>query len=280
MAQISLPVELYRPIARHIGSKGALCAFARVSRLTQVEAERLIYTELTADTVVEIVVLLRRIISLRRITPYVSSLTVRRVLAPLNQPGQVSVYPRPIRPFFQLLASVLSLLTELRHLVINFLAFDKGVLLSAPSIFNHASFKLRSFTCSFLVNAGIVQFLINQPDIEHLSLLNVNRYSSMAIPNHAVPKLRALNTLDDQYSWDLLLNRHLTHLWMAQIPRSTEGRDLRTLRVLKLHGRIPRNLPDLTPDLEVLCEIDIHASPVRDKVQVPPRQTITDRHAS
>jgi hypothetical protein len=255
-----LPVELYRPIAQCIRSKGALCAFARVSRATQSDAERFIYREFTAKTTTDIVVLLKRVVSLKRIAPYVFSLDIkhRRLFSVLRSP------PTPTGAFFQLISSALRLLTGLRHLTIDFSELGQEYNISCSFIFNHVPFRLYSFASSLSWDGRVVQFLLNQPDIIYLSFLSFPWYPGI-IPHRALRKLRAVHTVIYHFTWTNLPNRPLTHLSINRIRDTTLPENLRSVRVLKL-TTIPANLPALVPDLEVFCGLDIDEKPVRKRL--------------
>jgi hypothetical protein len=252
-----LPVELYRPIARCIRSKRALCAFARVSRATQPEAERLIYRWLTAKTAIEIVVLLKRIVSLKRIGPYVFSLDIKHS-------HRFSLHERPMIPtsaLFQLLSSALTLLAGLRHLVIDFSDVYQGSSISCSFIFNRAPFRLFSFASSLSVDAGFVRFLLHQPDIVYISFLSFPWYPS-TIPPHALPKLRAVHSVIDHFTWSFLPDRLLTHLSMHHLRASTPAGSLSSLRVLKI-----RSIPEIAPDLEIIYGLDDDIVSTNDKCE-------------
>ena len=188
---MSLPVELWRPIIAHVPEKDSLAALAQVSRLFQLEAERILY---------------RSVILTRHDDPVAIALTASRKRALLVE--ECSLYLPTVRTpkCSNSALQLLNLLARMRNL--NSLSL-RGPLPATPK--TTFPFRLRTFCTTEAISRPLLAFLRTQPDITRLTLLNPALLSTPALAG-ALPNTHALATLTPAPALAILPHRPVTHL--------------------------------------------------------------------
>jgi hypothetical protein len=253
----ALPMELYRPIFQEIDSKGELCSLSRVSRSMQAEAERLLYHKLELMGNRDIIMICERIRSTPRIRPYVRECQLK------------AHWDRSpcLRSFYTLVAFALSKLTNLRRLAI-LDAF--GFLITFTWILKNCRFKLRKFQSHLKFDRNLLSFLESQVELKDLGVLTImhtaisvnlsSRFSSQFLPNLVI--LRCIN-LSSIFSSHIITHLDVHTISEFVLPLPISFHRIVTLRLGKIHVE----LPDHTPNLEVLSVRDFHG-----RVAVSPLQ--------
>jgi hypothetical protein len=213
----SLPVELYRPILEKVRIKD-LCAVARVSRLAQPEAERLLWRKFQAGSadadwdkrsdLKRIIVFCKGIHLSPRRGRYVREMR----LCYFGYWDSSTFYDAILR----LISLALKRTTGLRILYIDIPTPHRTQ--NHPScfgIFTHCSFKLHTLSSHFVWDKWLFEFFENQTSIR---FLEVPPYiPSLALPYHLLPNLNAIRVYSPYTLTEIICaDRPVTHISLLE----------------------------------------------------------------
>jgi hypothetical protein len=208
----SLPTELYRPIIEGL-DQNHLLTLVLVSRLFQLEAERLLFRKVAITSRRNIVIDCKHLLGIPRVLPYIQYLTI-------DDAYQRIKGLRLTLSFYTLLANLLESTTNLTSL--NFRTpntFSSRLENSCRWILSKCRFQLYSLECSFTLDTVFALFLLKQPAIIHLKWTPF-RPSLTSLPDDALPNLAALDVSSSPtappLAHEFIPNRPVTHIrWRA-----------------------------------------------------------------
>ena len=186
---MSIPVELWRPIIAHVPAKHDLATLAQVSRLFQLEAERVLYRALILHHADDAL-------------PHALAVSRRRALLV----HECSLYlPAAPRKSHALLAA-LARMRNLHTLSI------RGPLPAAAAKGLALPFRLRTFCTTEPLSRPLIALLRAQPSITRLTLLHPSPAPAPPALAAALPNAHALATLTPAPALAILPHRPVTHL--------------------------------------------------------------------
>jgi hypothetical protein len=262
---VSLPIEMYRDIISEVNSLQDLRALARVSRIVQPEAERLIWRSYYSGFIPGIIRFCNALSSAPRFGPYVHELDLGPYIP--NDLDSTSD------------ADIVDMLSRALEKTINLRILDIGLSISAPctcsSLFERSTFQLHTFRPHWLlIDDRMVAFLARQPSIrymhprirfDYLSLLEVD------IPSGVLPHLAIIsgpdsfisNNLRDRPITHISFDHHIPHSILKKLPLSAspiKGVELYHNSVLEEHEAL-RSVHFAR--LELLCGLCVYGEKVR-----------------
>jgi hypothetical protein len=241
-----------------------LCSLSRICRAFQFEAERLLYGGVELNSLADIIVWCKRIITCPRFAAHILRFDLgsngRRF------PGDERVIFR--QRFLTMLSRALKLMTRLRVLCLPDL-FGREV--SCGRIFEGCTFKLQTFYSYFKCDDSLVAFLEKQDEIKAFGDLSKIDPSNEArtLPCSVLSNLSILSASED--TCHLVPGRPITHLDITStIPLSLwpaialSSGPIRVLHVVPSDdfARVMLDIPCLFPELEVLQGVDVFSAEV------------------
>jgi hypothetical protein len=268
-----LPVELYGIVLRHC-SPADLATFARVSRTTQLEAERILYRDVkfpgdlmsnaNRGTVISAIMFCKRIRQSPRRAAYVISL--------LSTIGVFGCYfPLTLRKLFSRAIASMPHLRILRFLRSELLDF---------SILARCHFKLWTFESDSDDKTALVQFLINtHHELRSLSLwLLFPRTIYSELSPHLFPNLTVLLACERDAS-HIMSGRPISHLCIWDMPGNIPGPStlIKVLRLDLVFHTTMESIARAAPNVEVLyVSPDVRDSNVRPAKPYQHRYLLSD----
>jgi hypothetical protein len=204
----ALPIELFHRIVEELPSPYDLATLARVSRVLQMEAERLLYRHIILQSLRNTIALCKRLCLTTRLATYVRSLDI-----------YVWSYEHTSsHTFARLLSDALRRMTNVSDLCLCLPGFRGGASMEAW-ILSRCKFKLHKLFCYFDLTPGLFSFLETQDQIYDVSLFgDLATSSTHQIPSRAVvlPNLIVLRAFA-HVALQLLPDRPVTHLKMQEV---------------------------------------------------------------
>jgi hypothetical protein len=265
----ALPPEIHRHVIEDVGFYD-LYNTVTVSRLWQVESERLLWREVdlgdrsVAQALVDCDSLLK---SPKRFWPLIKRLdfeglffmkTVKEILP---------------KTFYAHLHDLLVKLNNLVYFGISFLssaAMERSWNLSCGNLFRGCDFQLRILRCNFALDGSLALFLDDQPLISDWAWTPTSP-SIYPLPSRSLSRLSVFSTLDLTHVplGGIMAGRPLTHLSITcSAPNAVTLHDISLstapLRALRIHYDLDmfagRQLPTLAPHLEYFGQLNLNST--------------------
>jgi hypothetical protein len=202
----NLPLELFRGIIQNIQTTNEFCLLARVCRVFQLEAERIIYRSISPFSNQSTIQLCRLISTTPRLGRYVINFDAHFV-------------PKPRGTFdyacYRLISRALRRMTGLQSLTI------MGIGRELPFwIFEGCKFNLIAFIAFSFDTEGLIRFLSTQTKLVHLELGSMHPvFQPSPLPSNFLPELHSFRGfIEDVECLVPSRSMSLVNVWPSQTP--------------------------------------------------------------